>query len=141
MKTPFSARNATWSTRSASNWDWWSSVKRRSRRGRVWKADNLKPHPVRTFKVSKDAQFVEKLIDIVGLYLDPPEHALVLCCDEKSQIQALDRTQLGLPIKKGRCDTMPHDYVRHGTTTLFAALNAAEGKLAGMCMPRHRHQE
>ena len=108
---------------------------------RVWKANNLKPHLVRTFKVSKDPQFVEKLIDIVGLYLDPPEHALVLCCDEKSQIQALDRTQPGLPIKKGRCDTMTHDYVRHGTTTLFAALNVAEGKLTGMCMARHRHQE
>lgn len=108
---------------------------------RVWKANNLKPHLTRTFKVSKDKQFAEKLVDVVGLYLDPPEHALVLCCDEKSQIQALDRTQPGLPIKKGRCDTMTHDYVRHGTTTLFAALNTADGKLIGTCMQRHRHQE
>lgn len=108
---------------------------------RVWKANNLKPHLVHTFKVSNDRQFAEKLIDVVGLYLDPPEHALVLCCDEKSQIQALDRTQPGLPIKKGRCDTMTHDYVRHGTTTLFAALDVAEGRLIGTCMKRHRHQE
>ena len=108
---------------------------------RVWKASQLKPHLVGTFKVSNDKQFTEKLVDVVGLYLDPPEHALVLCCDEKSQIQALDRTQPGLPIKKGRCDTMTHDYVRNGTTTLFAALNVAEGKLIGTCMDRHRHQE
>ena len=108
---------------------------------RVWKANNLKPHLVKTFKVSKDPHFAEKLVDVVGLYLDPPEHAVVLCCDEKSQIQALDRTQPGLPIKKGRCDTMTHDYVRHGTTTLFAALDVAEGKLIGTCMQKHRHQE
>lgn len=108
---------------------------------RVWKANNLKPHLVHTFKVSNDKQFVEKLVDVVGLYLDPPDHALVLCCDEKSQIQALDRTQPGLPIKKGRCGTMTHDYVRNGTTTLFAALDVAEGKLIGSCMARHRHQE
>jgi transposase len=108
---------------------------------RVWKANNLKPHLVRTFKVSNDKQFVEKLVDVVGLYLDPPDHALVLCCDEKSQIQALDRTQPGLPIKKGRCGTMTHDYVRNGTTTLFAALDVAQGKLIGSCMARHRHQE
>lgn len=108
---------------------------------RVWKANNLKPHLVRTFKVSNDRQFVEKLVDVVGLYLNPPEKALVLCADEKSQIQALDRTQPGLPLKKGRCGTMTHDYKRNGTTTLFAALELAEGRLIGTCMPRHRHQE
>ncbi len=108
---------------------------------RVWKANNLKPHLSRTFKLSNDPRFVQKVVDVVGLYLDPPEHALVLCVDEKSQIQALDRTQPGLPIKKGRCGTMTHDYVRNGTTTLFAALEMAEGKLIGTCMPRHRHQE
>jgi len=108
---------------------------------RVWKQHGLKPHHVRTFKLSNDKQFVEKMQDIVGLYLNPPERALVLCCDEKSQIQALDRTQPGLPIKKGRCNTMTHDYKRNGTTTLFAALELAEGKLIGTCMNRHRHQE
>jgi transposase len=109
--------------------------------GRVWRANGLKPHLVRTFKVSNDPQFVEKVIDVVGLYLNPPERAMVFCVDEKSQIQALDRTQPGLPIKKGRCGTMTHDYVRNGTTTLFAALEVVEGKLIGTCMPRHRHQE
>lgn len=108
---------------------------------RVWKAHQLKPHQTRTFKLSRDPQFAEKLVDVVGLYLNPPEHALVLCCDEKSQIQALDRTQPGLPLKKGRCGTMTHDYKRNGTTTLFAALELAEGKVIGTCMPRHRHQE
>ena len=108
---------------------------------RVWRANGLKPHLWRTFKVSNDPRFVEKLIDIVGLYLNPPEHALVLCADEKSQIQALDRTQPSLPLKKGRCGTMTHDYKRNGTTTLFAALEVAEGRLIGTCMPRHRHQE
>jgi transposase len=108
---------------------------------RVWRANNLKPHLSRGFKLSNDPRFVEKLIDVVGLYLNPPEHALVLCCDEKSQIQALDRTQPGLPIKKGRCGTMTHDYKRNGTTTLFAALEVADGKLIGTCMQRHRHQE
>lgn len=108
---------------------------------RVWKANGLKPHLARTFKVSNDPHFVEKLVDVVGLYLDPPEHALVLCADEKSQIQALDRTQPGLPLKKGRCGTMTHDYKRNGTTTLFAALDVAEGRLIGQCMNRHRHQE
>ncbi len=108
---------------------------------RVWKANGLKPHLSRTFKVSNDPHFAEKLIDVVGLYLDPPEHALVLCVDEKSQIQALDRTQPGLPLKKGRCGTMTHDYKRNGTTTLFAALDVAEGRLIGQCMNRHRHQE
>lgn len=108
---------------------------------RVWRANGLKPHLSRTFKLSNDPHFVQKVTDVVGLYLNPPEHALVLSCDEKSQIQALDRTQPGLPIKKGRCGTMTHDYVRNGTTTLFAALEMAEGKLIGTCMPRHRHQE
>jgi len=108
---------------------------------RVWKANGLKPHLAKTFKVSNDPHFVEKLIDVVGLYLNPPEHALVLCADEKSQIQALDRTQPGLPLKKGRCGTMTHDYKRNGTTTLFAALEMAEGRLIGTCMNRHRHQE
>jgi transposase len=108
---------------------------------RVWRDHGLKPHRVKTFKLSRDPHFVEKLVDIVGLYLQPPEHALVLSVDEKSQIQALDRTQPGLPIKKGRCGTMTHDYKRHGTTTLFAALNMLDGKVIGDCMPRHRHQE
>lgn len=108
---------------------------------RIWAAHGLKPHLVRTFKVSRDPQFVAKVRDIVGLYLHPPEHALVLCVDEKSQIQALDRTQPGLPLKKGRCGTMTHDYKRHGTTTLFAALNVLEGKVIGQCLSRHRHQE
>jgi transposase len=108
---------------------------------RVWKTHNLQPHRVKTFKLSSDPHFIEKLIDVVGLYLNPPEHALVLCVDEKSQIQALDRTQPGLPLKKGRCGTMTHDYKRHGTTTLFAALELAEGRLIGTCMQRHRHQE
>jgi transposase len=108
---------------------------------RVWKTHNLQPHRVKTFKLSGDPHFIEKLIDVVGLYLNPPEHALVLCVDEKSQIQALDRTQPGLPLKKGRCGTMTHDYKRHGTTTLFAALELAEGRLIGTCMQRHRHQE
>ena len=108
---------------------------------RVWRSHELAPHRVRMFKLSHDKRFVEKLIDVVGLYLRPPEHALVLSVDEKCQIQALDRTQPGLPLKKGRCGTMTHDYVRNGTTTLFAALELASGKLIGMCMPRHRHQE
>jgi transposase/transcriptional regulator with XRE-family HTH domain len=109
--------------------------------GRVWRANGLKPHLARTFKVSNDPRFNEKLEDVVGLYLNVPEHALVLCCDEKSQVQALDRTQPGLPLKKGRVGTMTHDYVRHGTTTLFAALNVADGTLIGQCQDRHRHQE
>jgi transposase len=108
---------------------------------RIWKQHNLKPHLVSTFKLSRDKQLVEKLCDIVGLYLNPPDKSLVLCLDEKSQIQALDRTQPGLPLKKGRCGTMTHDYVRHGTTTLFAALSMLDGKVIGDCMPRHRHQE
>lgn len=108
---------------------------------RVWKANGLQPHRIKTFKLSNDKHFVEKLVDVVGLYLNPPEHALVLSCDEKSQIQALDRTQPGLPMKKGRCGTMTHDYKRHGTTTLFAAIEVAGGHLITQCMPRHRHQE
>src|SRR5271155_1835610 len=109
--------------------------------GRVWRAHGLKPHLVKTFKVSNDPRFAEKLEDVIGLYLNAPEHALVLCCDEKSQVQALDRTQPGLPLKKGRVGTMTHDYVRHGTTTLFAALNVADGTVIGQCQDRHRHQE
>jgi transposase len=108
---------------------------------RIWKAHGLKPHRVRTFKLSRDPHFVEKLQDVVGLYLNPPEHALVLSVDEKSQIQALDRTQPGLPMKRGRAGTMTHDYKRNGTTTLFAALNTLDGKVIGQCLPRHRHQE
>ena len=108
---------------------------------RVWTETNLQPHRVKTFKLSKDVQFAEKLVDVVGLYLNPPEHAIVLCVDEKSQIQALDRTQKGLPIHPGRLGTMTHDYKRHGTTTLFAALNVAEGIVIDACMSRHRHQE
>jgi transposase len=108
---------------------------------RVWKAHQLQPHRTKTFKLSHDPQFVEKVVDIVGLYLNPPEQAIVLCVDEKSQIQALDRTQKGLPINPGRLGTMTHDYKRHGTTTLFAALNVAEGLVIDECMPQHRHQE
>jgi transposase len=108
---------------------------------RLWQLHNLKPHLSGTFKLSRDAKFLEKLTDVVGLYLNPPEKALVLCLDEKSQIQALDRTQPGLPLKKGRCGTMTHDYKRNGTTTLFAALNVLDGKVIGECHGRHRHQE
>lgn len=108
---------------------------------RIWSANGIKPHLVRTFKLSKDPKFEEKLVDVVGLYMDPPDKALVLCVDEKSQIQALDRTQPGLPMKKGRCGTMTHDYKRHGTTTLFAALEVTTGKVIGSCKDRHRHQE
>jgi transposase len=108
---------------------------------RILKAHQLAPHRIRTFKLSKDPKFTEKLRDIVGLYVDPPAHAIVLSVDEKSQIQALDRTQPGLPMKKGRAGTMTHDYKRHGTTTLFAALNVLDGTLIGRNMQRHRHQE
>ena len=108
---------------------------------RIWHKHGLKPHLFRTFKVSNDPAFAEKLEAIVGLYLNPPEHAIVLCADEKSQIQALDRTQPGLPIKKGRCGTMTHDYKRNGTATLFAALNTLDGTVISMCDDRHRHQE
>jgi transposase len=108
---------------------------------RIWAAHGLKPHRVKTFKFSTDPRFAAKVQDVVGLYIDPPEHALVLSVDEKSQIQALDRTQPGLPMKKGRCGTMTHDYKRHGTTTLFAALDVLAGRVIGQCMARHRHQE
>jgi len=108
---------------------------------RIWHLHGLKPHLVKTFKVSNDPEFAEKLEAIVGLYLNPPEHAIVLCADEKSQIQALDRTQPGLPLKKGRCGTMTHDYKRNGTATLFAALNTLDGTVISMCDERHRHQE
>lgn len=108
---------------------------------RIWQSHQIKPHRSKGFKLSRDPQFLEKLTDVVGLYLNPPDKALVLCLDEKSQIQALDRTQPGLPLKKGRCGTMTHDYKRNGTTTLFAALEVAEGKVVGQCYARHRHQE
>jgi transposase len=109
--------------------------------GRIWREHGLKPHLTRTFKLSKDKRFAEKLVDVVGLYVNPPENAIVFSCDEKSQMQALDRTQPGLPMKKGRCGTMTHDYKRNGTTTLFAALNTLDGSILETCMPRHRHQE
>jgi transposase len=108
---------------------------------RIWDAHGLQPHRVETFKLSRDKRFVEKLTDVVGLYLNPPHKALILCVDEKSQVQALDRTQPGLPMKKGRCGTMTHDYKRNGTTCLFAALNVLEGTVIGSCYPRHRNTE
>ena len=126
-----------WSTRSMANAQGVSEATVR----RIWKQHGLRPHHVSTFKVSRDPHFVEKLTDVVGLYLNPPDKALVLCVDEKSQIQALDRTQPGLPMKPGRCGTMTHDYKRHGTTTLFAALSTLDGAVIGDCMPQHRHQE
>ena len=131
-------QNATrWSVRSmgAAAGISYSSVQR------IWQAHGLKPHLVKTFKVSRDRNFAAKVEDVVGLYLNPPDKALVLCVDEKSQIQALDRTQPGLPMKKGRAGTMTHDYKRNGTTTLFAALNMLDGTVIGTCMPRHRHRE
>ena len=130
--------NAThWSTRTMAEA---SGLSEKSVR-RIWHKHGLKPHLSRTFKLSNDLQFAEKLEAIVGLYLNPPEHAIVLCADEKSQIQALDRTQPGLPLKKGRCGTMTHDYKRNGTATLFAALNTFDGTVISMCDDRHRHQE
>ncbi|HOF41719.1 MAG TPA: IS630 family transposase [Candidatus Hydrogenedentes bacterium] len=108
---------------------------------RLWQLHNLKPHLHKTFKLSRDPKFIEKMTDVVGLYLNPPQKAVVICVDEKSQIQALDRTQPGLPLKKGRCGTYTHDYKRNGTTTLFAALNMLDGKVIGQCQNRHRHQE
>jgi transposase len=130
--------NAThWSTRSMAKA---AGLSEKSIR-RIWRQHGLKPHLARTFKVSNDPHFAEKLQAIVGLYLSPPEHAIVLCADEKSQIQALDRTQPGLPMKKGRCGTMTHDYKRNGTTTLFAAMNTLDGTVISMCDDRHRHQE
>jgi len=126
-----------WSTRSMAQA---SGISEASVR-RIWKRHGLKPHLLRTFKLSNDPKFAEKVEDIVGLYLNPPEHALVLSVDEKSQVQALDRTQPGLPLKKGRAGTVTHDYKRNGTTTLFAALNTLNGKVIATCMPQHRHQE
>ena len=108
---------------------------------RVWSARGLKPHRVKTFKLSNDPRFEEKLIDVVGLYLDPPDNAVVLCMDEKSSIQALDRSQASLPLVPGRAATMTHDYKRHGTTTLFAALDVLTGTIIAQCLPRHRHEE
>jgi len=108
---------------------------------RIWRTHRLQPHRIRTFKKSNDPAFAAKVEDIVGLYMNPPAHAVVVSIDEKSQIQALDRTQPGLPLKPGRCGTMTHDYKRHGTTTLFAALNILDGTVVGRCMPRHTHQE
>jgi transposase len=107
----------------------------------IWRSHHLQPHRVKHFKLSRDPKFLDKLTDVVGLYLNPPQHAMVICVDEKSQIQALDRTQPGLPLKKGRCGTMTHDYKRNGTTTLFAALELLEGRVIGQCFERHRHQE
>ncbi|MBB5405999.1 transposase [Paraburkholderia sp. JPY162] len=138
MTTQQRPDNAThWSTRSMAAA---AGVSEASVR-RIWQAHGLKPHRVETFKVSNHKHFVEKLEDIVGRYLDPPEHALVFSCDEKSQIQALDRTQLGLPMKRGRSQTMPHDYKRNGVTTLFAAMNTLDGTVIGQCQTKHRHQE
>jgi transposase len=108
---------------------------------RIWQEHQLKPHLTKSFKLSRDPKFLEKLTDVVGVYLTPPQNAVVLCVDEKSQIQALDRTQPGLPLKPGRCGTFTHDYKRNGTTTLFAALQMVEGRVIGECYPRHRHQE
>ncbi len=107
----------------------------------LWRSHNIKPHRTKTFKLSRDPKFLQKLTDVIGLYLNPPDKAMVLCVDEKSQIQALNRTQPGLPLKKGRCGTMTHDYKRNGTTTLFAALDLLQGKVIGDCHKRHRHQE
>jgi transposase len=126
-----------WSTRSMAKAQGVSEATVR----RIWRQHGLRPHRVSTFKVSRDPDFVEKLTEVVGLYLNPPDKALVLCVDEKSQMQALDRTQPGLPMKLGRCGTMTHDYKRHGTTTLFAALSTLDGVVIGDCMPQHRHQE
>ena len=107
----------------------------------IWRSHQVKPHRVKRFKLSRDPKFLEKLTDVVGLYLNPPQQAMVICVDEKSQIQALDRTQPGLPLKKGRCGTLTHDYKRNGTTSLFAALEVLEGRVIGQCFARHRHQE
>jgi transposase len=138
LTTSSKPENATdWSTRSMAERTGVSESTVR----RIWRAHGLKPHLSRTFKVSNDPHFAEKLADVVGLYLNPPEHGIVLSVDEKSQIQALDRTQPGLPLKKGRCGTMTHDYKRNGTATLFAALDTLDGRVISMCDDRHRHQE
>jgi transposase len=139
--------NATLQTRPAGATHWSCRTLAEQQRvskdtiNRVWQSHQIKPHLQKTFKLSRDAKFLQKLTDVVGLYLNPPEKALVLCVDEKSQIQALDRTQPGLPLKKGRCGTMTHDYKRNGTTTLFAALEVAQGKVVGPCFARHRNRE
>ena len=135
QEKPFNATH--WSTRTMAAATGLSETTVR----RIWHSNGLKPHLVKTFKVSNDTRFAEKLEVIVGLYRNPPEHAIVLCADEKSQIQALDRTQPGLPIKKGRCGTMTHDYKRNGTATLFAAMDALDGTVISLCDDRHRHQE
>lgn len=138
ITTTTKPENAThWSTRSLAD----KLGVNHSFVGRVWQEAGLKPHLAKQFKVSNDPNFEEKLQDVVGLYLSPPENAVVFCVDEKSSIQALDRTQPGLPLKKGRCGTMTHDYKRNGTSTLFAALNTATGEVIGECKQRHRHQE
>ncbi len=135
QETPIDATH--WSTRTlAAHLDVGATTVRR-----VWQSNGLKQHLSRTFKLSRDPRFEDKLLDVVGLYMNPPEHALVLSGDEKSQIQALNRTQPGLPMKRGRAGTVTHDYKRHGTTTLFAALNTVDGKVISMCQPRHRHRE
>src|SRR5512139_187899 len=126
-----------WSTRSMARAQGVSEATVR----RIWHQHNLKPHLVKTFKLSRDKRFVEKLVDVVGLYLNPPDKSLVLGVDDKSQIQALDQTQPSLQLKKDRCATMTHDYKRNGTTTLFAALSMLDGRVIGDCMPHHRHQE
>jgi transposase len=126
-----------WSCRQMAHWQGVS----KSTVSNIWRSHNLKPHRVKSFKLSRDARFLEKLTDVVGLYLNPPDQAMVLCVDEKTQIQALDRTQPGLPMKKGRLGTMTHDYKRNGTTCLFAALEVLQGKVIGQCYTRHRHQE
>jgi transposase len=138
MTTQEKPQNAThWSTRTMAAAAGISAASVR----RIWRAHGLKPHLLETFKISNDPRFAEKLEAVVGLYLNPPEHALVLCCDEKSQIQALDRTQPGLPLKRGRAETMTHAYKRNGTATLFAALNTLDGRVISLCQERHRHQE
>jgi transposase len=138
LATTSTPKNAThWSTRSLAQA---AGISFKSVH-RILQSQELKPHLVKTFKVSNDPRFIEKVSDIIGLYLNPPEHALVLCADEKSQIQALDRTQRPLPLKRGHAQTATHDYRRNGTTTLFAAIELLTGNVVGQCMPRHRHQE
>ena len=139
------AKTASETPQSATHWSVRTMAKAmgisRTSVQRIWKEAGLKPHLVKRFKVSTDPMFEEKVTDVVGLYMNPPDRALVLCVDEKSQIQALDRTQPGLPLKKGRAATMTHDYKRHGTTTLFAALDTRTGRIIGECQPRHRAKE
>jgi transposase len=145
VKVAVLKRTATETPPDATHWSRTSMAKAvgisASSVGRIWREAGLKPHRIDTFKVSNDPQFEEKVVDVVGLYMNPPDKAMVLCVDEKSQIQALDRTQPGLPMKKGRAATMTHDYKRHGTTTLFAALDVKSGIVIGECQPRHRARE